>query len=47
LPRHIERAIRNEIKNISEVEKIFAMSIIQIEFLEASSDTWPEKIKEI
>jgi hypothetical protein len=47
LPRHIERSTRNEIKNISETEKNFAISIIEIEFLGIDSDTWTEKIKEI
>jgi Ca-activated chloride channel family protein len=40
LPRHIERAIRNEIKNISEIEKIIATSIIERDFDAISLETW-------
>lgn len=47
LPRHIERAIRSEMKDSTDVEKIIAISIIEREFLGVSSNTWLEKIKEI
>lgn len=40
LPRHIERAIRNEIKDMPEIEKIIAISIIERDFVAISLEAW-------
>jgi Ca-activated chloride channel homolog len=44
LPRHIERAIRNEIKDMPEIEKIIATSIIKKDLSNIDDIEWENEI---